>query len=246
MKSRIAGIVFCVGVVMLLVSAWRRDDLPPAAALSPASRHDPLQTDVDRAPFEVTSGDVTYRVRPLYRYELTGLVVSMHDTATWWDTAHREWKDTLNVADLCVVWGINASSGAYARASFSSSQYTCWATWSTRPGEVPFDATALSNNHLLTAEPRLASLLGSVRVGDEVHLRGWLAEYEHDHGFHFHRGTSTARGDTGDHACETVFLEDFDVVSRGGGPWRALFWVGLVAAIGGLVGWFAWPSPVRN
>ena len=245
MTPRRVSIAFWLSVVLTLVSWWRRDELPAPDALLPATHIEPLQTEAARTPFTTKVGETTYHIRPVYRYELTGLVVSAHDTHVFWDSMHLDAHDDLNVVDLCVIWGMNATSGAYQHASFSSGQYTCWATWSGRPREVPFATSAVSNNHLLTDRTELASVMLSARVGDQVHFRGWLSEYEHDNGFHFVRGTSTVRTDTGNGACETVFVDQFEILARGGGGFRVLFWVGIVATLASVGAWFSAPRQCR-
>lgn len=238
--------LFWGGLLLLIAAAWRRDDLPPADALEASLRRDPDQLATEAAPFRTTVGDVAYTVTPRNRYDLTGLVVSMHDTGAWWDSAHVQWNDKLNITDLCVIWGKNAATGAYARAAFSSSQYTCTWAYGANGAEAPFDPFSISNNHLLTTDAAIASAIRGVRAGDQVHFGGYLAEYEHDSGFHFHRGTSTVRTDTGDHACETVFVDRFEVLRAGGGPWRALFWCAVAMLIAGVVGWFAAKPKIVN
>jgi hypothetical protein len=101
---------------------------------------------------------------------------------------------------------------------------------------------AISNNHLLTDDPLVAKKMRSVRIGDQVRFRGWLAEYSHNHnGQGFRRGTSTVRNDTGNGACETIYVKDFEIIRRGGGPWRAMIWVAWALIGIGLVGWFRLP-----
>jgi hypothetical protein len=76
-----------------------------------------------------------------------------------------------------------------------------------------------------------------------VRFSGYLVEYAHNHGMAFQRGTSTVRTDTGNGACETVWVEDFQILSRGGGPWPMLFKLAWVMLAFGLVAWFK--APVR-
>jgi hypothetical protein len=57
-----------------------------------------------------------------------------------------------------------------------------------------------------------------VRIGDQVRVRGWLAAYGSGAN---RRGTSTRRDDTGNGACETIFVNDFDVVGPAPAGWRA-------------------------
>lgn len=230
-------------VLLLGVALWRSDALPPPPKLSGALLDEPIQRPIRQAAFEAVSNDITYTVQPLYDYDLVGLVVSKHDANTWWDYIHREWNDSLNIVDLCVVWGNNVRNGAYADIKFSSGQFTCNFSTDSDAAYAAFDQTAISNNHLLTENPALAKLLRSVRVGDQIHFRGRLSEYSHNHGFAFKRGTSTVRTDTGNGACETVYVDDFAITKAGGGPWRALVWVGAALLVASLLAWFF--QPVR-
>ncbi|MFZ6813915.1 hypothetical protein ACO0K3_05570 [Undibacterium sp. Rencai35W] len=230
-------------LVLLGVSLWRMHALPPATELSSSLLEEPIQTPLKQAAFSVESHGITYQVQPLYHYDLTGLVVSKHDANTWWDYLHREWNDSLNIVDLCVVWGNNVRSGSYADINFSSGQFTCNFSTNSNEAFAAFDQTAISNNHLLTDNPQLAKLMRSVQVGDQIHFRGQLAEYSHHHGFAFKRGTSITRTDTGNGACETVFIESFDILRTGGKPWRSLCWIAGLMLLFSLIAWFM--QPVR-
>ncbi len=230
------------GFGLLVAALWLRHELPPRDQLVDSLQQEPEQVQVREAPFETTVGGVTYTIKPLYRYELHGLMVSMHDTSTWWDYLHREWNDHLNVVDFCVIWGNNARNGAYRDIEFSSGQFTCNLQTSSAAAFAAFDPTGISNNHLLTDDPLVAKKLRSVRIGDQVRFRGYLAEYSHNHdGQGFNRGTSTVRNDTGNGACETVFVQDFEIIRRGGGPWRTMVWVAWAMIAIGIIGWFRLP-----
>lgn len=233
-------------LVLLAVALWQRNNLPPPNQLSPLLLNEPVQTAIHQAPFTTTKGGITYTVSPLFEYELVGLVVSKHDTHTWWDYAHREWNDELNVADLCVVWGNNVRNGSYQEVHFSSGQFTC--NFSTTSDEVfaAFDQTAISNNHLLTDDPYIAKTLAKVQVGDQIMFHGRLAEYAHNHGFAFHRGTSTVRTDTGNGACETVFLDSVSILSSSNSWWRRLVWLHGLLIIASVIAWFVVPMQMRD
>ena len=130
--------------------------------------------------------------------------------------------------------------------SFSSGQFVCyvsgkdWAVWQ------PQYLRALSNNHLLTENPAIARQLRKLRVGDQVRLRGQLASYSHNAGFAFTRGTSTTRDDTGNGACETVFVRDLEVL-RTAPAWPGwLRWAGAALLLYGLVRWYAAPHRPRD
>lgn len=231
----------------LLVAAWfKGEPLPDREAVSAAMWPAPRQLATDKPPFPVTAGGVNYQIKPLYTYELNGLVVSRHDTETWWDFIHKEAADFLNVNDLCVVWGDNIRSGVYQRLSYHSGQFTCFVRWADAATGALFQMDALSNNHLLTADPALAKKIRGVRVGDQIRFRGYLAEYSHNHGFAFTRGTSTTRDDSGNGACETVYVEAFDIVRRGSTFWALAPWLGWGGLLLAIVGWFVLPPHVAR
>lgn len=238
----IVKLLLASGFLLLIVTLWQRHSLPEPGLLNPVLLQEPEQVQLREAPFETSVAGVTYRIQPLHSYELHGLVVSSHDSDTWWDYIHREWNDHLNVVDLCVIWGKNASSGAYRKIDFSSGQFVCYWQASSQEEFAAFDQNAISNNHLLTDDPQIAKKMRSVRTGDQVRFRGMLAEYSHNHnGQPFKRGTSTIRTDTGNGACETIYVKDFDIIRRGGGPWRSMFWVAWALIGAGIVGWFRLP-----
>lgn len=241
MSPRIVKILLAGSLALLIVAVWRKDVLPEHETLRYEMLREPEQTSVQQAPFESSVNGVTYNIQPLYTYDLYGLVVSTHDSNAWWDYIHRDWNDHLNVVDLCVVWGENARRGAYEQMDFSNGQFVCY--FNTRSREVynAFDQTAFSNNHLLTDNAEIASELRQVRAGDQVHFRGYLAEYSHNYGRAFKRGTSISRADTGNGACETVYVEAFEVLRRGGGAWPALAWMAGLLLATSVVAWFSLP-----
>jgi len=239
-------VVLIASAALFVLAWWRRDALPPPDRLDAAIFAEPLQKPTDRDPFQTTVGGVEYTVRPLYTYDLYGLIVSKHNADTWWDWIHKAANDKLNVTDLCVIWGVNARRGAYRELDYSSGQFVCYVETASNEAWAAFDMAALSNNHLLTDDPAIARMLRKVRVGDQIHFRGYLAEYSHHHGFPFRRGTSVTRTDTGNGACETVFATDAEIVRPGNSGWRFAFWASAVAFAAGVVAWFRLPFRVND
>ncbi len=242
MARRLVQLLFFGSLLLLAVALWQRKDLPQYRELQPVLLKEPEQVPVKRAPFDTTVNGVTYTIRPLYSYDLHGLVVSQHDAKTWWDYLHREWNDHLNVMDLCVVWGNNLQRGVYKEVEYSSGQFECFVKIPDMEIYRVFDQTALSNNHLLTDQPGIARAMRKARIGDQVRFRGYLAEYSHNHnGRPFKRGTSTVRNDTGNGACETIFVEEFEILRPGGGPWHAIVWLAVLMIAASVVAWFRLP-----
>jgi hypothetical protein len=199
------------------------------------------------AGFQAVAAGVNYTIKPLFDYRIQGVVVSRHDTAAWWDLVHRkDWNDHLNVADLCIVWGTNATGGIYRQLRYWSGTWTCSAATNSDAVWQRFDEDGLSNNHLLTNDPSTARLLRSVRPGDQVEITGRLSEYSHNDGLAFKRGSSIRRDDRGDGACETIWVDTARVLREANRGWRlalTLSWVGLALSV---VWWFFLPPKSFN
>ena len=241
MNNRLGKWLLIFGLILLLAALWKKNELPLPQNLQAELLEEPVQLAVNKSPIQVAVGEIDYQIKPLYKYDIYGMVVSKHNADSWWDFLHKEWNDRLNITDLCVVWGNNVRSGAYREIDFSSSQFTCNYQTSSSEAWEAFDTSAISNNHMLSADPAVARRMRDVRIGDQVHFSGYLSEYSHNHGFPFKRGTSTVRTDSGNGACETVYIESFEVMRRGGGKWHVLQWIGIALMVLGLLAWFSLP-----
>lgn len=247
--DRLLQAAMVTGLVLGVAGLWQKDALPDSGVLRTDLEAWPDQSPTDRAPFQVTVGGVDYTVRPLHRYDLRGLVVTLHRADSFTDWVHKAWNDHLNVVDLCVVYGGMAQRGVYHAFRWSSGNFTCNFQGRRNADWSGFVTEEVSNNHVLTASPTLAKRLRDIRIGDQVRLTGYLAEYSHQAtatGHPFHRGTSTTRSDTGNQACETVYVEDVEILWRASGAWRLASWVGFALLLAGVVGWFCVPYRARD
>lgn len=230
-----------VGAMLLVASLFLRHALPDPAELRTELRNEPLQEPAQVAPFQTTVRGVTYTVKPVADYEIWGLVVSNHDTSTWWNWIHKASNDNLNVVDLCVVFAENVKNGGYVGLDYSSGQFVCYVQTGSTEKWQRFSMRALSNNHLLADRPSIVAKLRDVQIGDQVRIRGWLSEYAHNHGFAFTRGTSLTRDDTGNGACETIYVQEVEVLHAGGMPWRWLVWPAIGLIVAGVAFWLRAP-----
>ncbi|HVH36039.1 MAG TPA: hypothetical protein VM847_18230 [Tahibacter sp.] len=231
------------GLVLLGAGFLCRGILPSPQQLSPLVLEEPRQTPTDPRAFSVHVGGIDYQIEPLFDYDIAGLVVSLHDSATWWDTIHADANDHLNVADLCMVWGENAADGAYRHMRFHNAQFTCYFSFDDEQRVRREDTRAVSNNHLLTVDAAVARAIRHLRVGDQVRLRGRLANYRHNAGFSFYRGTSTTRDDAG---CEIILIDQMDVLGRAPSWPRALIGGGVLLLLAALVVWYRTPNSARD
>lgn len=203
---------------MLFLAAQRKGRPPAPAAIDPALLEEPSQTLTQREPFEFVYRGHAVRVRPVADYELWGLVVSHNNIRSVADIYHD--SSSVDTKDLCVVWGSNLQSGALDQVEFESGPWTCYYRY---PPGVRFRASQMSNNHLVTDQAALRAALDDVRVGDQIHVKGALVDYQVDDWREFWRRSSRVRTDGGNGACEVLFFDELEVLVRGTPFWYALY-----------------------
>lgn len=206
--------------------------LPDPSDAEPLVIHgEPMQQEISPPVFTKKYGDIVYTYTPRAEYEISGVVVSLHHSDSFVDITHEH--DPANALDLCLAWGANVETDAYRRVEYHHGDFTCFYRWW---GEDPgFRGDEMSNTHIVPSTPELSRLAKKVRVGDQVTLRGTLVDYEtrfSDGRNIGRRSTSMVREDTGNGACEILYLDDLRVLARGE-PWRVPLVVALLS--GGLL-----------
>ena len=227
-------LVFYTSLVVLLASFWQRNDFPEDMSIMPDLQTPPVQQAVSKQAFTVKNNGTDYRIEPRYRYDLHGLVVSYaHHNGNY--SLHRLWNDHINVADVCVVWSENANAQDLNQFKFWNGKFTCNFQTADTGAWERFRENQISNNHLLTDDSRIRKSIKRVRIGDQVRIRGWLVNYSNDTGNK--RGTSTTREDKGNGACETIYLEQFEILQPLDSDWRKFMGLALAGVIGSGVLW---------
>ena len=243
--ARLFKWIFLLSTLLAISTYFYKDDLPDPDYYRGQVLQEPIQLKTDRAAFSVTTNENTYLIQPKYNYELEGIVVSYHDADSAWDMYHHDmWKDFLNVRDICVIWGSNVTSGVYKNMSFESNTWTCWAYWPDAETGRRFSMNQLSNNHLLSNKDDVNRALMSAEPGDHIRLKGVLAEYSNPVN-DFTRGTSISRNDTGNGACETIYIDQFTVIKKANSDMRSLYgfakWTAIISLISFIVMFLAAP-----
>ena len=237
--SRVLGIVFLVFLCGYITGRFMRDRYQSVSDIDPSLHLNPLQKKVaGEAPIQFRRGDFNLTLKPLYRYKISGLIVSVNDYAI----AGLRYQDFYEL-DLCMIWGNNVRSGAYRsrHVDFEHHGNTCYARWS-RGARI--NGTQLSNTHVYATDQDILDELNRLRAGDQVQLDGYLVEVAavpvrvspgHNPGTTRLR-SSTTRTDKGNGACEIMYAENLQVLARGNPFWRLLaelsFWLLLLSFLG--------------
>ena len=235
--SILLKVLFWIGLPLTIAAWWQSDEFVPFDWLPREVIEEPHQKKVRKKDFNVQYNEVAYTVKPKYDYELYGMVVSFryHDGDRM---LHKIWNDHLNVADVCVVWGHNMAGVDLNAFDFFNGQFTC--NFSTRDNVAwqQFQMQQLSNNHLLTEDDGLRGRITELKVGDIIRVKGWLAWYgQSGRGENFMRKTSVTRDDTGNGACETIYVKDFEVIRSMPNPWRNVFAVAGIITLLSAIMW---------
>ena len=236
-RSRIVDAIIVLSFFWLLVSFWNRNEIPGSIDYVDAIAEDPRQTRTGRRSFTASWDDVDYLVEPEYDYDLVGMIVSFrhHNDNS---RMHRLADDHLNMLDVCVVWGENAGGAQLDKIDFWNGIFTCNVKTRDQAAWDSFDIHQLSNNHLISDDEDIRDRVRKVRIGDQIRIRGVLAAYDSPGG---RRGTSTTRTDTGDGACETIYVDQFEIVEPATSTWRISMYASLVVLLAGLLRYFSRP-----
>lgn len=213
-----------VSFILLVISFWNRHNLYENMPVVDDLSQEPLQVEIKEPEFSINVNDIDYYIQPLYDYDIYGMVVSYrHHNSKY--GLHKLWNDNLNVADFCLVWRDNAFKAQFDKLDFYSGQFTCNVKTSDRQAWESFNMFQLSNNHLLTADTSIRDKLKDIKIGDQIRIRGWLSSYRNSKGGS--RGTSITRDDSGNGACETIYVNQVDILSQYKNGWRKLMYLSL-------------------
>ena len=185
---------------LLLFAAWslysHRDIERPAGVLVAA---DPVQQDISGAPV-LTRGEFT--LRPRADFSATVRVLHREDY-TFGSLAK------LVPTDFAVGWGPMSDSAVLSHIQISQgNRFYYWRTidWPISRQQIE---THSANWHVIPGNDAVRRLLGTLRSGSVVELRGQLVDVEGKEG---HMNTSLTRDDTGAGACEILLADSAHVI----------------------------------
>jgi len=120
----------------------------------------------------------------------------------------------LSPIDLALGWGVMSDSSVLNKIDISQSS-RWYRTKYELPSPVPEQQIIFnsSNMHMIPASKSIERSLKKIRKGDIVLIRGYLVDVDHDSGWYWR--SSMSRNDTGDGACELVYVESMSVETSG-------------------------------
>src|SRR6516225_6584135 len=169
---------------------------PPDGPIAP---DDPRQTDIEGAPV-TTLG--RWRLTPQARYDIIARIPAREDY-------HFDLLADLIPEDLALGWG-PMSDNRILRL-FEITQGARFYSWIPKQA-LPIPRQAViehsANTHVIPADTVVARQLKRLRVGQVVHLSGYLVNGVRDDGAYIN--TSLTRSDSGPGACEVLLVEQVE------------------------------------
>lgn len=175
-----------------VAGAVPRCPLPAAVAPGEAPLQSPVPSDLP--PFRLQAATLT----PLAGFSVDARVLSREDY-------HAGRESDLSPTDLALGWGAMRDDAVLSRLDISQSGRWYHYAWRGEPPLPPGDiARSSANMHLIPATEAVAAALHRVRRDDRVRIDGWLVEADAPDGWHWR--SSLTRDDTGDGACEVIYV----------------------------------------
>src|SRR5215467_4553548 len=178
-------------------NSWQLRTVHPADGL--IAPDEPRQTDLEPAP-ETTLG--RWRLTPQARYEITARILGREDY-------QFDALSDLIPEDLALGWG--PMSDNRVLQAFEITQGARFYSW--RPKQtLPIPRQAViehsANTHVIPADAVVARQLKRLRIGQVVHLRGYLVNAVRNDGVYI--TTSMTRSDSGPGSCEVLLVEQVE------------------------------------
>ena len=187
-------------VAALLLALWGGWSWWHARPLHPGpgelAPDDPVQTALDEPVEPIHLGDFTLTARA--KFELVARVLST-------EHYHADAGAALVPEDFALGWGRMSDSAVLEDIDISQSGRFYY--WHVERFPIPRREieTHSANMHMIPADAAVAYQLKRVRAGDVVSLDGMLVEADKANGWRWR--SSLTRDDTGDGACELVYVQ---------------------------------------
>lgn len=193
---RVAFALLLVIAAFAAARDWQGREVkqPPGVLVSA----EPVQRDVQAAPFRVRDYTLTPRAR--FRAEARVLAGERYRFAREADLMPR---------DLALGWGVMSDSSVIEQLAISQSdRFYFWKSRSSAlPAQVEQIIASSANMHLIPASDSVARAIDRARVGQIIELEGMLVDVALPKGGNLR--TSLTRTDSGAGACEIVYVESF-------------------------------------
>jgi hypothetical protein len=190
--------IFCLAVLAYLsFERWagRPIDHPPGVLVATP----PIQEEVGGSVFGLDEYILTRRAR----FKIRARVLSS-------EPYYLRRESDLSPLDLALGWGVMSDQSVLDRIDITQGNRWYFTKYE-YPAPLPDEQIIAnsSNMHMIPARKSIERRLKDVRPGHIVELEGYLVDVDHASGWYWR--TSLSRTDTGNGACEIVYVESLTV-----------------------------------
>jgi hypothetical protein len=207
--SIITKVIFILLIILLLYFILNnRKSINTSEYGESSIMEDPIQKDISSKKIIIKQIDNEYtcKIYPRASYKMTVKIKGIN-TINFTDP---DWRKKLSKYDLGVVWGKLADKYYDEYIDYSQINrvlvYTCTSNIDL---SLSYISTHLSNNHTIPANDNVLKGIASLKEDDICYIEGKLVDFEifKDNKIIAFMDTSLVRTDSGDGACETMYIE---------------------------------------
>lgn len=137
----------------------------------------------------------TIYIDMLYEYEITGRVVNTQKYH------NNEIFSQISPIDVSISWGETAEQNNHNKIKYSSIGDR--KVYSSYSYDAVYNSFEISNNHLIPQNDKIKKYLSLIKKNDYIKIEGYLVNISSNN---WYNRTSTTRNDTGDGACEIIYV----------------------------------------
>ncbi len=191
--------VIIIAILSVAVYFFTRDN---SVHLGPGvfAPDEPVQTDLETPE---TFRFKKYNITLLSQFSIEAKVLSKKDY-------HHGRETDLSPTDLALGWGRMSDESILKKIKISQSGR--WYHWRVKEFPIPRKEieTHSANMHIIPATSVVTSILKNVKKGQIIKMDGYLVNVNGDDGWSWQ--SSLTRDDTGNHACEIVYVESLSII----------------------------------
>lgn len=142
-------------------------------------------------------------IQPLAEYSVKARVLSKE---RYW----LDWGAKYAPYDLALGWKEMSDSNVLEKLDITQMGRWYFVGWRNQPLATEAILGNSSNLHLIPQDDLIAKVVGQLRVGDLIHLKGYLVRVDARDGGEWR--SSTTRSDKNNGACEVMYVRSIDVL----------------------------------
>jgi hypothetical protein len=208
-KKTLIIFTILVGIGLASYQLFNRAEYEPSAWVIDPSR-EPVQTAAEtNSPIHYQDARLRLEYQPLARYRIAARVLRKKKYK-------GDWSAQISPLDLALGWGQVAEDDIVKHLKIN--QMLRWYQYRFEgncpvPGE--YLAYHSSNHHIVSASVNLRKAFKRVHKGDVIEMEGYLIRVTGSYkGRSVNWSSSLTREDTGNHACELMYVEKLQVGDR--------------------------------